>query len=289
MTSWMGFKEWRSTHFFARCTRRPWHEGQIVDIRELSPRSSVAGTLQHSLHPALEQALEEQRLLPLYAHQARTVDMVLDGQDVVVVTPAASGKSLCYNIPVDQALLEDPSSRALYLFPTKALAQDQRRGLRDLLPPTLRSRAAIFDGDTPHHERAALRRTVRGVLSNLDMLHLGMLPRHRSWARLLAGLQYVVMTRPTCTGAYSDRTWPTFLGAFAGSADATAAILGSSSARRPSPIPGRLPCASPDGPLRWWTTTALPTEASGSCSGIPRLSTRRRAFAAAPGARRPSS
>ena len=171
----------------------PWHEGQIADIRELPPRSSVAGTLQHSLHPALEQALEEQGLLPLYAHQARAADTVLDGQDVVVVTPAASGKSLCHNIPVVQAFLEDPSSRALYLFPTKALAQDQRRGLRDLLPPTLRSRAAIFDGDTPHHERAALRRTARVVLSNPDMLHLGMLPRHRSWARLLAGLQYVVI------------------------------------------------------------------------------------------------
>ena len=112
---------------------------------------------------------------------------------MAVVTPAASGKSLCYHIPVVQALLDDPTSRALYLFPTKALAQDQLRGVRELLPPAMRHRAAIFDGDTPHHERSALRRSAHVVLSNPDMLHLGILPRHRSWARLLAGLRYVVV------------------------------------------------------------------------------------------------
>ena len=179
--------------FLREVREAPWHQDQMVHVQELPPRAAVTGTLRHPLHPALEQSLASQGLFPLYAHQAHAVDALFDGEDVAVVTPAASGKSLCYHIPVVQALLDDPTSRALYLFPTKALAQDQLRGVRELLPPAMRHRAAIFDGDTPHHERSALRRSAHVVLSNPDMLHLGILPRHRSWARLLAGLRYVVV------------------------------------------------------------------------------------------------
>ena len=135
----------------------------------------------------------DQGLVPLFTHQAQAIDAVLDGKDVAVVTPAASGKSLCYNVPVAQALLTDPTAKALYLFPTKALAQDQIGGLQALLTEKQASRVAIFDGDTPSPERRSIRRSANVVLTNPDMLHYGILPNHRAWGRLLPSLKYVVV------------------------------------------------------------------------------------------------
>jgi len=113
----------------------------------------------------------------------------------MVATSSASGKSLCYNIAVLQTLLTEPGSRALYLFPTKALAQDQLRALRELFCPGLfrAEEFATFDGDTPHHERAEIRKRARIILTNPDMLHVGILPNHGSWSGLLRHLVYVVI------------------------------------------------------------------------------------------------
>lgn len=166
---------------------------QVAHVQALPAAEAVRGELDHALHPALTAALAERGLLPLYRHQARAVDTVLDGADVVVVTPSASGKSLCYHIPVSQALLTERSATALYLFPAKALAQDQLRGIRGLLPDELAKRVAVFDGDTARPDRAGVRRTARVVLTNPDMLHYGILPNHNAWARFLGSLRYVVV------------------------------------------------------------------------------------------------
>jgi DEAD/DEAH box helicase domain-containing protein len=170
-----------------------WYRGQVVHVQEVPPRAASYAELQHHLNPGLEDLLADRGLSPLYTHQVQAIEAALDGQDVAVVTPAASGKSLCYNVPVVQALLTEPASRAIYLFPTKALAQDQLRALREIVPESLARRIGVFDGDTPQEDRPALRRNARAVITNPDMLHFGMLPNHRSWARFLAGLRYIVV------------------------------------------------------------------------------------------------
>ena len=119
---------------------------------------------------------------------------VQKGRNVVVVTPTASGKTLCYNLPVLNAVLENPDARALYLFPTKALAQDQLTELHDLCA-RLDNRFGVFtyDGDTPADARKAIRERGHIVLSNPDMLHTGILPHHTRWQRLFENLRYVVL------------------------------------------------------------------------------------------------
>ena len=179
--------------FLDRLRRRPWYAGQIAHVQRISPKDAVYGALRHQLHHLLEEQLATQGLLPLYRHQTESVDSILDGRHLVVATPAASGKSLCYHIPIAQALLEDPTNRALYLFPAKALAQDQHRGLRSLLPPALAHRAAVFDGDTPQADRPSIRRRALAVLTNPDMLHYGILPNHQAWSHFFASLRYVVV------------------------------------------------------------------------------------------------
>jgi DEAD/DEAH box helicase domain-containing protein len=130
----------------------------------------------------------------LYSHQAQAINAALAGQNVVVATGTASGKTLCYNVAFLEAFLRDPRSRALYLFPTKALAQDQLRSLRALSQaccPNLY--ADTFDGDTPPALRSRIKRSAHLVLTNPDMLHLGILPNHASWAAFLKRLRYVVI------------------------------------------------------------------------------------------------
>jgi len=171
------------------------YKEQIVHIQHIKPRHASFGKLDHPLAPALQKRLESLGISALYTHQALAVNAARAGKNVMVATPSASGKTLCYNLPVIEAILKEKASRALYLFPTKALAQDQLRGLKELTYPDLMSLAncATFDGDTPQEERAAIRRQARIVLTNPDMLHLGILPNHTSWSKLFRGLKYVVI------------------------------------------------------------------------------------------------
>lgn len=146
------------------------------------------------LDSRLVQALHRRGIEQLYAHQAEAVGAALAGEHVVVVTPTASGKTLCYNLPVLQTLLQDHQARALYLFPTKALTQDQLVELQawsEALGGGLM--AAVYDGDTPQAHRKRIREGSRLVLSNPDMLHLGILPQHTQWAGFFRGLRYVVL------------------------------------------------------------------------------------------------
>ncbi|WP_300719000.1 DEAD/DEAH box helicase [uncultured Desulfovibrio sp.] len=146
---------------------------------------------------AIRRTLDERGLSGLYSHQALATDHIRAGRSVVVATPTASGKSLIYNLPVLERHLHDSEARALYLFPLKALAQDQLAGLQRLVsgwPGEARPTAALYDGDTSDHFRRKIRRDPPTVLiSNPEMLHLALLPHHEQWAPFLAGLSHIVV------------------------------------------------------------------------------------------------
>ncbi len=181
--------------FLQYLTTQPFYNNQIVHTEHIPPREAEYAVLDEPLAPVLQDCLKRRGILSLYAHQAEAVNSAREGKNVMVATPSASGKSLCYNIAVLQTLLTEPASRALYLFPTKALAQDQLRGLRELAYPGIlkKCESATFDGDTPQSERAEIRKQARIILSNPDMLHVGILPNHQSWSRVLRHLRYVVL------------------------------------------------------------------------------------------------
>jgi DEAD/DEAH box helicase domain-containing protein len=166
-----------------------------ITLDHLIPASPATyAPLPRDLHPELVAALRSRGIDQLYSHQSEAYASIRNGKNVVVVTPTASGKTLCYNLPVLQRLLEDPEKRALYLFPTKALAQDQLAELGALkkgLPIDLR--VDTYDGDTPPGRRTAIREAGHIVMTNPDMLHTGLLPHHTRWRRLFSSLEYVVI------------------------------------------------------------------------------------------------
>lgn len=180
--------------FLDHLRHHPSYEEQIVHQEHISPREARHGHLIRPLAPILQSALESLGLFPLYEHQAQAVNIILAGKNVIVATPSASGKTLCYNLPVLQTLTEKKGGCALYLFPTKALAQDQLKTLNGLIAAAgTKLSAATFDGDTPSGERSRIRTSAHIVLSNPDMVHFGILPNHSSWTKFLGQLKYVVV------------------------------------------------------------------------------------------------
>ena len=163
---------------------------QLVARSRERAQEALLEPVPEQLHPALREALARVGVGALYAHQADAYKAALEGH-TIVTTGTASGKSLAFNLPVLDTLCRDPSARALYLYPTKALAQDQARALHALGLPALRP--AIYDGDTPHEERSAIRRRSNLILTNPDMLHVGALPNHARWGDLLANLAWIVV------------------------------------------------------------------------------------------------
>ena len=144
--------------------------------------------------PLIQKVLTERGITRLYSHQARAIDLVHQGKDVVLVTPTASGKTLCYNIPVLQKILEEPETRAIYLFPTKALANDQMTEVHRLIGELKADiKTFTYDGDTPDDARQAIRKQGHVVVTNPDMLHAGILPHHTKWQKLFSNLKYVVV------------------------------------------------------------------------------------------------
>lgn len=142
----------------------------------------------------LRQALSQRGITSLYSHQKIAIEAALNGQNVVISTATASGKSLCYTIPVLKSLSENPSSRALYLFPTKALAQDQLKETSSIINlAQLPVDVQAYDGDTPQSQRRAIRQSTGILVTNPDMLHAGILPQHTLWRNLLSALRYVVI------------------------------------------------------------------------------------------------
>lgn len=166
----------------------------ITRWERIPARTPQRVPLPPELHPSLRAHLERSGFEGLYSHQASAWEHARAGRHVVVATGTASGKTLCYNLPVLDHLLRIPNSRALYLFPTKALAQDQYTGLLALLAEAEAAPApAIYDGDTANRQRAAIRDHARLVLTNPDMLHVGILPFHTRWAEFFANLRFVVI------------------------------------------------------------------------------------------------
>ena len=165
-------------------------EGELVTTVDEPARRGHPAPVPDTLHPAVASALAEAGIDSLHSHQADAFEAVRRGH-VIVTTGTASGKSLAFNLPVLDTLARDPKARALYLYPTKALAQDQARSLHALGLPFLRP--AIYDGDTPKGERKALRQRANLVITNPDMLHVGVLPNHSLWGDMLANLAAVVV------------------------------------------------------------------------------------------------
>jgi DEAD/DEAH box helicase domain-containing protein len=155
------------------------HEEVLTAVRQIPAREAKFQPIPAWVTSALAEAYRAKGIRDLYSHQASTAERVRDGKNVVVVTPTASGKTLCYNLPILNAVLENPDTRALYLFPTKALAQDQLAELQDLAS-RLNDGFGVFtyDGDTPSDARKAIRERGHIVLTNPDMLHTGILPHH---------------------------------------------------------------------------------------------------------------
>lgn len=172
----------------------PTHRANIAHWETLDPVAAVYAPFPARLDPRLIAALRSQGIAQLYSHQAAAFDTVAAGTHCVIVTPTASGKTLCYNLPVLNAILGDDSTRALYLFPTKALAQDQAAVISRLAAPTGASiKSHTFDGDTPATARKLIRTAGHIVITNPDMLHSGILPHHTGWVRLFESLRYVVI------------------------------------------------------------------------------------------------
>jgi len=173
----------------------PDYQRQVVYIQHILSQDATFGELNKLLKPALQECLESLGISTLYSHQAQALDAIFTGKNVIIATPSASGKTLCYHLATLETILDEKDSRALYIFPTKALAQDQLRSLKEIACPKLLSQETIaaFDGDTPQAERANIRKQARVVLTNPDMLHFGILPNHQSWSKLLRKLRYIVL------------------------------------------------------------------------------------------------
>jgi DEAD/DEAH box helicase domain-containing protein len=166
----------------------------LTAVRHYPARPAQWAEFPTWLHEDLRTALIAKGIRQLYSHQVAAAQSVHAGKNVVIVTPTASGKTLCYNLPVLDAILRDADTRALYLFPTKALTQDQLAELHDL-NERLENRIGAFtyDGDTPSDARKSIRENSHIVLTNPDMLHTGILPHHTRWTRLFENLRYIVI------------------------------------------------------------------------------------------------
>ncbi len=200
-----------SIDFAELLRRQSGYAGQIAHIQPIPARPARYAEPAEPLPSPLQEALAARGVTQLYSHQAAALDAARTGAHLGIVTATASGKTLCYQLPALEAALHDPQARALFLFPTKALAHDQLRALGALLEPLNRAlgcddrrpgaksagrpaiQAATLDGDTPRSERDRLRAQAQIILSNPDMLHRTVLPDHRRWAALLARLRFVVL------------------------------------------------------------------------------------------------
>jgi len=172
----------------------PGFRRNLVFWKELPPRAAEYADWPAALDPRLADVLVSRGIEHPYSHQAEAIQTALEGRNVCVVTPTASGKTLCYNVPVIDALLRNLQNRSLYLFPTKALSHDQYRELYDITQGLdVPIKVYTFDGDTPVAARKTLRNAGQIVVTNPDMLHTGILPHHTKWVKLFENLKYVVV------------------------------------------------------------------------------------------------
>ncbi len=177
-----------------RLRTAPEHRDNWIVWREMLPQPARYAPFPETIDASVQSALRARGIEQLWTHQAEAAAAALRGEHTVVVTPTASGKTLCYNLPVLSTIARDPSARALYLFPTKALSQDQLDELHDLITSMGRDiKTHTYDGDTPGDIRRAVRTAGHIVITNPDMLHTGVLPHHTKWQKLFENLRYVVI------------------------------------------------------------------------------------------------
>lgn len=166
----------------------------VVCWRTLEEKPAVTMQLPEQLHPTLKEALKRRGVERLYTHQFTAYESAMNGESIVAVTPTASGKTLCYNLPVLQTVINNTSARALYMFPTKALAQDQKSEINELIQETgLNINSFTYDGDTPANIRQKVRKAGHIVITNPDMLHSAILPHHTKWVSLFENLKFVII------------------------------------------------------------------------------------------------
>jgi len=166
----------------------------ITSWVEVPARDPAYAEFPRFIDERIKAALERRGVRKLYSHQASAIEAIHEGESVVVVTPTASGKTMCYNVPVLDAILKDEESRALFLFPTKALSQDQTSELHELITEAgVDVKTFTYDGDTPQSARRAIRQAGHIVVTNPDMLHSGILPHHTKWTKLFENLKFIVI------------------------------------------------------------------------------------------------
>ncbi|MFB3166184.1 DEAD/DEAH box helicase [Neobacillus sp. 179-C4.2 HS] len=166
----------------------------IVTWKTLEAKEAQTVSLPDNLHTALKESLNSRGIEKLYTHQKTAYENIMAGNSVVAVTPTASGKTLCYNLPVLQSILSNPNARALYMFPTKALAQDQKSEINEIIQAAgIDINSYTYDGDTPANIRQKVRKAGHVVITNPDMLHSAILPHHTKWVSLFENLKFVVI------------------------------------------------------------------------------------------------
>ncbi|MEH6987380.1 DEAD/DEAH box helicase [Cytobacillus firmus] len=170
------------------------YKENIVHWHTIEEKEAKTASLPENIHPSLKDALQKRGISRLYTHQKTSYQTAMNGDSLVAVTPTASGKTLCYNLPVLQTIVNDPDARALYMFPTKALAQDQKSEINEIIQESgLDINSYTYDGDTPANIRQKVRRAGHVVITNPDMLHSAILPHHTKWVSLFENLKYVVI------------------------------------------------------------------------------------------------
>jgi DEAD/DEAH box helicase domain-containing protein len=189
---------WSLTTGIAPVTERWMQRAEVRGCfeadRSFAAEPAAYASLPEDLDPRLAAALAARGTARLYAHQRVAIDRARAGRHVVIATPTASGKSLCFHLPVLDAIARDPQATAIFLYPTKALSRDQEQGLRALVgEANLGIGATVYDGDTPGDARRSARQNAQVIMTNPDMLHAGILPQHASWARMFSKLCYVVL------------------------------------------------------------------------------------------------
>ncbi|MDR0897112.1 MAG: DEAD/DEAH box helicase, partial [Oscillospiraceae bacterium] len=166
----------------------------VTHWETLPARPARLSPFPEGIDARIPAALHARGVQALYTHQRQAADALARGENIVVVTPTASGKTLCYNLPVLQSILENPDNRALYLFPTKALSADQAHELYSLIEQMeVPVKAYTYDGDTPATARRSIRQAGHVVITNPDMLHAAILPGHTKWVKLFENLRYIVI------------------------------------------------------------------------------------------------
>lgn len=170
------------------------YNDNIVSWRTLDEKPAQTVSFPDDLHPVLREALIKRGITELYTHQKTAYEAVMEGRSIVAVTPTASGKTLCYNLPVIQSILLNNDTRALYIFPTKALAQDQKSEINEMIQAAdMNINSYTYDGDTPANIRQKVRKAGQVVITNPDMLHSAILPHHTKWVSLFENLKFIVI------------------------------------------------------------------------------------------------